>query len=302
MVSPSRIILGYVTVCLVWGSTWLVIKFGVVDVTPMLAASIRLFIASVILFSIIQFRRIKIHWTKESRKLYVIIALTAYAIPFALMYWGSQYVPSGLNSLLFAFFPFAVAIFSFFMLPHERPTPSKIIGIVLGFIGLYWIFSSDIQITNSNTLYGMIAVIISATLNAYNIVYTKKSGQEISAFVLTFVPMFYSSILLLFGSFIFESYTHVRFTPTAVFSIMYLAILGSVIAFVSYYWLLKHLKTAIISFTAFITPIIALLLGSTIGGEPLSKNIFVGAIFVSIGIFIANFDELKRIKGKNFFD
>ena len=300
MVKPFHIIIGFISVCLIWGSTWIAIKIGVKDLPPMFSASIRLFLASAILFVIIQFKKIKLNWTKEYRKLYLVVALTAFTIPFALLYWGSKYVPSGLTSLLFAFFPFAVLIISFIMLKSEKITSAKIFGILLGFSGLYVIFSTDINFanTNSNTIYGMIAIIISAILNAYNIVYIKKFGNEVSQFVLSFVPMLYSAVFLLIGSFIFEQKSQIIFTQSAIVSIIYLAILGSVIGFVTYYWLLKHLQTAILSFTAFITPIIAIILGHFILDEKISSNLFIGIFCVLVGIIFSNIDDLRKIKGK----
>lgn len=303
MVSQSRIILGFISVCLIWGSTWAVIKIGVQDIPPILAASIRLFLSSAFLFIIIQFKKIKIHWTKENRKLFLVIALSAFTIPFALLYWGSKFVPSGLTSLLFAIFPFAVVVFSFFMLKNEEITLFKILGIIVGFFGLYFIFSGDINLNNSNskTLFGMIGIIFSAILNAYNVVYTKKYGHDISPFVLTFVPMLYSAVLLLITSFYIESYQQIIFTSKAIYSILYLSIFGSIIGFVTYYWLLKHLQTAIISFTAFITPIIAIILGYFLFDEKLSTNLFIGISSVLVGLIFANIDELKKLRGKKLF-
>ncbi|MGA9406269.1 MAG: EamA family transporter, partial [Bacteroidota bacterium] len=254
-----RVYVAYVLVCSIWGSTWLAIKIGLETMAPLLAAGCRFLVASALLFILITVRGVKVPLNRNDRRFYVIVALTAFSIPYGLVYWGEQYIPSGLTSIVFSIYPFTVALFSFLFLPNERVTIWKISGIAIGFFGIFTIFSNDIHISNPNAIWGMVAILASAVLQAYSVIVIKKHGHAIHPFAITFVPMLMGAVLLLAASVIFEDFSKVDFTVRAIFTIFYLGIFGSVATFVSYFWLLKRVEAVILSLTSFITPIIAVI-------------------------------------------
>ena len=149
-----RVYLSYFLVCSIWGSTWLVIKIGLETMTPFLAAGCRFLVASALLFTLIKVRGVKVPFNRSERMFYVIVALTSFSLPFALVYWGEQFIPSGLTSIVFSIYPFMVALFAYLFLPNEKITVWKISGIVLGFFGILEIFSNDIHISGPNTFVG----------------------------------------------------------------------------------------------------------------------------------------------------
>ena len=289
-----RVYLSYVLICTIWGSTWLVIKIGLETMTPLLAAGCRFLVASILLFTLITVRGVTVPLKKNDRLFYCIVALTSFSIPFALVYWGEQFIPSGLTSIIFAIYPFTVAFFSFLFIPSEKPTVWKLAGIALGFAGVFEIFSNDVHTSGPNAFWGMGAVLLSAILQGYSVIVIKKHGHSIHPFAITFVPMLIGAFLLLASSVVFEDVSHVRFTSGAVASILYLGVFGSVATFVSYFWLLKRVEAVLLSLTSFITPIIAVILGVTILGEELSPRTFLGSACVLGGIAIANSEELQK--------
>lgn len=290
-----RVYLSYILICTIWGSTWLVIKIGLETMTPLLAAGCRFSVASVLLFALIKVRGVKVPLDRASVKFYCIVALTSFSIPFALVYWGEQYIPSGLTSVLFAIYPFTVALFSFLFLPNEKVTTPKIAGIVLGFLGIFTIFSNDLNASSPNWMLGMAAIPASAFLQAYSVIVIKKHGHAIHPFTITFVPMLLAAILLLTSSIVVEDLSAVRFTSNAILTILYLGVFGSVVSFVSYFWLLKRVEALFLSLSSFITPIIAVMLGVIVLGEQLSPRIFLGAVFVLGGIGVANSADLIKM-------
>lgn len=289
-----RVYLSYVLICTIWGSTWLVIKIGLESLTPLIGAGLRFLVASTLLFAVIKVRGVEIPWGRSERRFYVRVALTSFSFPFALVYWGEQYIPSGLASIIFAVYPFTVALFSFLFLPSEKVTRAKLSGIVLGFVGVFTIFSNDISASDPHALWGMAAILTSALLQGYSVIVIKRRGHAIHPFVITFVPMLMGALILLSGGVVFEDLARVRFTQRAVFAILYLGVFGSVVTFVSYFWLLKRVEAVFLSLTAFITPIIAVVLGVAILGEELAPRIFLGAAFVLGGIALANSVELRK--------
>ncbi len=283
-----RIWCGFLIVCYVWGSTWLAIKVGLSTVPPFLSAGLRFTVASAILFGLVRVRRVRIPLTTDAKKLYAILAILSYAIPYALVYWGEQYVSSGLCSIIFAAYPFCVAIFSQFLLADERLNAFKVAGILCGFAGLVIIFAADIHLSDRSALLGMSAVLLSTIVQGLALVLIKKYGQPVSPFAMNFVGMLFGAAGLLAMSLIIESYRAITWNTAAVGSILYLAVVGSVLAFVTYHWLLKRIEAIYLSLVSFINPIVAVLLGAMVMNETLGSRVFVGAGFVLAGILVAN--------------
>lgn len=289
-----RVVLAYFLVCSIWGSTWLAIKIGLETVPPMLSSGLRFVVAGSVLYPMIKFRGVTIPQTGEARKIYLLIALTAFSVPYGLVYWGEQFIPSGLTSLLFAVYPFCVALFSQLFLPSEKMTSWKTFGIIIGFLGILIIFSNDLYTSNKDALWGMGAVVLSAVLQAYSVILIKKFHKAIDPMVTTFVPILYSAFILFAASIFFENYAGVHFSTATILSIFYLGIFGTVVTFVSYFWLLKRVEAVILSLTSFITPVIAVILGIIVLSEKLSSRVLIGAVIVLAGILIANGNETKK--------
>jgi drug/metabolite transporter (DMT)-like permease len=214
------------------------------------------------------------------------------------VYWGQQFIPSGLSSILFAAYPFWVVIFSHLILANERLNVSKVSGIVLGFIGLVIIFSRDIHWTDANGFLGMAAILFTTIIQALALVLIKKYGQPINPFVMNFVGMLAGGVLLLLFGLATESFSSIIWDTAAIGSILYLALVGSVVAFVTYHWLLKRTEAVYLSLVSFINPIIAVILGALILSEALASSVYIGAGFVLIGILVANgkylYEKIRR--------
>lgn len=283
-----RIWIGFVIVSTVWGSTWLAIKMGSDRIPPFLAASLRFAVASLILFAILKIRKIRIPVTPETKKLYLILTFLSYSIPFALVYWGQQYIPSALGSILFAAYPFSVAIFSHLILHNERLTSFKVTGIAIGFVGLVVIFAGDVHWTELSGILGMSAILASTIMQALAIVLIKKYGQPISPIVMNLVGMLLGGAVLFLLSVATESFESIVWDGVAIGSVVYLATVGSVLAFVTYHWLLKRTEAVYLSLVSFINPIVAVVLGAVVLDEALAPAVFVGTMFVFAGIVVAN--------------
>jgi drug/metabolite transporter (DMT)-like permease len=296
-----KIIFAYTAICTIWGSTWLVIKIGLETMTPLLSAGLRFALAGVVLYGIIRVKKITIPWNSDTRWFFLLASLTSFSIPFGLVYWGEHQISSGLTSILFATFPLWVGIMSSIMISSERITAQKVVGVLMGFSGVVTIFYNDVQFDgNMMTVLGMGAVILSAAIQAFSAVLIKKYGHDISPFVVSFVPMSMSALILLTGSVTIEDFSAVQFTPLAIFSIVFLAIFGTIITFVSYFWLLKRVEVVLLSLTSFVTPIIAVLLGVFILDEHVSPQLFGGATLVFVGIAAAHLNEIRILFRKRF--
>jgi drug/metabolite transporter (DMT)-like permease len=284
----TKVWMAFTVVSTVWGSTWLAIKLGLQSVPPFLAAGVRFAIASFLLYVIIRLRGYPLPFGPVPRKIYAALGVLSFGIPFALSYWGQQFLPSALGSILFAAYPFWVALFQFFMLEGERPDVWKIAGIALGFAGVAVIFWGDALVADPRVLIGMLCIVISTILQAYVLLLIKREAQGINTVSMNFVGMLIGMVMLLGLSLAFESDRTVEWTATAIGSVAYLSVVGSVLTFVSYYWLLKRVDAVYLSLTSFINPIIAVLLGAAVLNERLEPAVYGGSILVLAGILLAN--------------
>ncbi|MGE5313119.1 MAG: DMT family transporter [Acidobacteriota bacterium] len=294
-----KIVTLYTLICLIWGSTWLAIKIGLETMPPLFAAGARFSLASAVLYAYVRLSGIPIPFDRAMRKYYASVALYSFSVPFALVYWGEQHISSGLTSILFGIYPFSVALFSFLFLPDEKLNLSKIAGIVLGFAGVFVIFANDIRMNDTSAVWGMAAVVASAVMQAFSVIVIKKEGHAVSPFVTLLVPTAISAVFLLASSVMVEDLSALAFTPAAIGTIIYLALIGSIVTFVSYFWLLKHMEAVILALSAFVTPIIAVTLGVVLNNEALSSQTALGALFVLAGIVIANAADLRRLLARS---
>jgi drug/metabolite transporter (DMT)-like permease len=280
---------------MIWGSTWLAIKIGLESIPPIISAGYRFLLASLLIFIVLSIRKIKIQTDQTAVRLYLLMAFFSFVFPYGLIYWAEQFVPSGLTAVLYAVYPFSIAVFSFFMIPSEKISANKIIGIIISFVGLYIIFSESFTGNLTNYIIGMIVIIISAVMQSMVAVSIKKYGHHLHPLSMNLYPMLIAGVILTIYGFIIEGHLPIKYDHKALLSIFYLALFGSLITFTSYYWLIKRVNIIIVSLITFITPIIALLLGWFFYREELSPHQLVGCILVLIGLLTAIFGNIRKV-------
>jgi drug/metabolite transporter (DMT)-like permease len=271
--------------CFVWGSTWLAIKVGLGSLPPITFAGIRFVIASCLLASYVIAKRVEFPKDANSWRVMLFLSLSQIALPYALAFWGEQYMTAGLTSLLFATLPFFVVVLAHFMIPGERVTARKMSAMLLCFIGVAVIFSRELMFT-ANSFWGGIAVVASAGIAGCANVVGKKYSQSINSTVNVVVQMGVGSILLVTAGLLLEHGVPLNFDYTSVFAIVYLAVLGSTFAFVALYWLFTRMEVTRISLFTFITPIVAVLLGWLVLGESVDINVAAGGSLILVGVVL----------------
>lgn len=288
------IILGYISICLLWGSTWLAIKVGLESLTPFISSGARFTVAAIFFFLIIKIRNIKVQTDRLAIKLYLIMGFFSFAIPFGLVYWGQKFIPSGLASILFAVYPFFVIIFTKVLFKEEEVNAYKIVGSLIGFLGIIVIFSDSLVIQSGIAILGYLAVVLSAIMQAFVAVLLKKYGKKLNPVSMNLFPVFIAGVLLLLIGFMTEDTSKIRIDENAVFSVLYLASFGTIATFSTYYWLMKKISVVLLAISAFLTPIVSVLLGWLILDEKLSLQEIMGSLLVLLGILVANLKGLQK--------
>lgn len=283
---------GFILISVIWGSTWLAIRIGLDSLTPIISGGIRFSLASIFVYGLIKLNHIKLQTDSLSIKLYFLLGVFSYVIPYGLVYWAEQFIPSGLASILFAVMPFGVILFSWWIIPEDKISGYQMLGVIAGFTGIVIIFSDDLHIEFSNYIFGLLAVLISAFMQSFIAVVIKKHGKHLHPLSMNFVPLVIGGIIMSIAGLIFEDHSTWIFDLKAIGSAVYLAFFGTVAAFTIYFWLLKRVNVVILSLNTFITPIVAVFLGWFILDEKLSVNVLTGSALVLIGILFANLRQL----------
>jgi drug/metabolite transporter (DMT)-like permease len=250
--------LGYASLCLIWGSTWLAIRLVVRDVPPLWAAAVRFLAAGTLLLGValLQKRR----WPRGPRQwnAVVVLSITMMGVPYGLLFWAEQHVMSSTAAAFYSAMPLAVSLFTPAMM-HRKVPRQAIYAMVIGFGALLTLLL-DLR-ASSALLIGGIAVLVSMTLSSWSAVYAKMRLREVDSVVATGLQLLFGSVILLWGTWALEAHRRAQWTMPALLGMAFLTIFGSAAAFVIYYWLLKRFQPYQLSTLNLITPLIALVEG-----------------------------------------
>jgi drug/metabolite transporter (DMT)-like permease len=270
-------VLGFISLCLIWGSTWLAIRLVVRDVPPFLAAALRFLVAGALLLgmAVLQKRR----WPADGAQwnAILVLSLTIMALPYGLLFWAEQHVTSSMTAVLYSAMPLAVSLFTPAMM-HRKVPRRAVYAMLIGFGGLLTLFYADLS-ASRQALIGGAAVLASMSMSSWSVVYAKKRLHEVDSVVATGLQLLLGSVVLLWGTWALEAHRHAVWTRTAVIAMAFLTLFGSAAAFVIYYWLLKKFQPYQLSSISLIVPVIALLEGWQ-AGDPISLLMVIAVVVV----------------------
>lgn len=287
----SRLVnwLGLIALVAMFGSAFLLTKIAVQDVPPIMVVAGRIVIGAIVLLLISyaqgeQLRQLKPYWL-----LLLALALTGNCVPFFVITWGQQYVDSGLAGILMAMMPLTTVVLAHFFVQGERITRNKIIGFILGFIGVVILMQPELSLSsefNWIQLIAMISILTGAISYAGNSVIAhslpKLSLSLISAGVLLMASVVIVPVSLSAGfSWINEA------SSDALLSVVLLGIFPSGLATIIYFSVIRHAGPAFLSQINYLIPVWAVVLGVLLGGEQLTIHAVIALIVILAGIAIA---------------
>jgi drug/metabolite transporter (DMT)-like permease len=283
---------------LIWGSTWLFIKLGLQDLPPFTFAGVRFVVAASVLLCVIAVRRVPL---PRARRDWLLIALTgfmAFTINYGLLFWGEQRTSSGLAAILQTIIPAFGLVIAHYYLPDERITLLKVCGIALGMGGVALIFSDQASVEGGRSaLMGSAAIVVGAFCVAYSNVLVKARARHIEPAALAAGQMIFGLVPLLVAGVALEGNPFAfRWTPLAVMSLMYLALVGSAAAFLLYYWLVRNMDVTKTMLISLVTPPIAVFLGWLVLGEGLTWRTAIGALCIMSGIALIVMRKKKELE------
>lgn len=289
----SRLV--WLLLCCIWGSTWLFIKLGLTDLPPLTFAGIRFVIAASILFSLIALRRVPLPNKARDWILLAVTGVLSFSLNYGLVFWGEQYISSGLAALLQSTLPAFGLVIAHFYLPGERMTLPRIVGVLLGVLGVAVIFSNQLHVSGPRALWGSTALVGSAFCAAYANVLVKRYGLNLQPSVLAAGQMLFGLVpLLLIGIPLEGNPLKFHWTRIAVISLFYLAIVGTVVAFWLYYWLMHNMDVTKTMLIALVTPVVAVGLGLLALKEEMHWRTLIGGALIISGLSLLVFRRDKK--------
>jgi len=280
----------FASVALFWGLNWLVVKIGLSSAPPFWLATARFVVAFIFLGIVVLVTRTSYAEVQKNFWKVMYSGIFSYALSYCFVYWGQSHVSSGMAALLFASITFFVAIFSVFMLPDERMTLFKALGVIVGFGGLVVVYYADLRVNTVKSVLGATSIVLGAASAGYATVYVKKHLRHINAIALSHAQMLSGFILLLVLSIALEDPRSIEFDAGMILPTLYNSIFGTALAFWGFFYLLSRMDTVKLSMVGFVTPIVAILAGWIVLSEDVTVRFFLGAVMVIIGIVLATLD------------
>jgi len=279
--------LAWLTLCIVWSSTWLAIKFGLRDLPPISFVAIRFLIAIIVLLAL-SIGRTRL--LPRVRNDYVVLAITGilmFAVNYTLLFWAELHVSSGLAAVLQATIPIFGMVFAHWMLPDEPLRPQKLVGAIVALGGVTLICARLLGFNGTLAFWGGMAVFVGAASAAFaNVLVKARSMQLAPAMLAAWQMIFGIAPLLVLGFAVDGNPARFHWTVMALFCLLYLAVIGSALTFLLLYWLLPRLTVAQLQSISLITPPGAVMLGWLLGGETFPVSSLFGAAFVLTGVWM----------------
>ena len=277
----------WLTLCIVWSSTWLAIKVGLRDLPPISFVAIRFAIATAVLVAV-SIGRARL--LPANRGDYVVLAVTGvlmFALNYTLLFWGELYVSSGLAAVLQTTIPIFGMLFAHWMLPDEPLRLQKLAGALIATGGVALICGRLLDFGGVWAFWGGVGISLGGAAAAFSNVLLKKRAMTLSPAMLAAWQMFFGFVPLLFLGFVVDGNpARFHWTRMSIFCLLYLAIVGSSFTFLLLYWLLPRMSVTNLQTISLITPPGAVMLGWALGGETFPLWSLFGAAGVLIGVWM----------------
>lgn len=297
----ALLIAAFAAVYILWGSTYLAIKYAIETLPTFLMAGTRFLTAGAILFVAARF-------TKDYERPTWAQWKTSFVVGTLLLLGGNgavvlaeHYVSSSLAALLVATEPFWIVLLSWLWMKGARPNGKVALGLLIGFVGVYLLVSGqggNSAAGSSNQIFGTILIIIGTICWATGSLYGLRAPVAKSSVLASGMQMLSGGAVLFLVGTIFGEWTNFNIAAVSLNSwlgLAYLTVFGSLIAFTAYSWLLKNAEPSIVATYAYINPVIAVFLGWLIAGETFSAQMLVGAgIIVGSVVLITSHDNDKN--------
>ncbi|MDH5178361.1 MAG: DMT family transporter [Gammaproteobacteria bacterium] len=275
--------IAFIAVILIWSTTPLGIKWSGEGVSFMFAVTTRMIIGTIGCLMLVWLTRGKMLWHKRAVQSYLAAGLGIYGA-MSFVYWGAQFIPSGLISVIFGLTPLITGLMAALWLNESSLTAMKLLGMASAFSGLFMIFGGNGVNVDMDTLLGMLALLLAVIIHSLSTVWVKKISAGLPVISMTGGSMLVALPLYLITWYFVDGGLPQTVPIRSMLSILYLGVFGSVLGFILFFYVLQRVEAGRVGLIPLITPVSALFLGLTLNNETIPTVVWSGTGFILTGM------------------
>jgi drug/metabolite transporter (DMT)-like permease len=279
----------FAAIYVIWGSTYLAIRYAVAEIPPLYTAGLRHLVAGTILLLWALAKGLRPTWPQI--KASVVIGFFFFLVGHGSLHWAETRIPSGLASLLIASEPIWVFMMTCAAEKRWRMNGYLLVGVVLGMAGVGWLLGRDVWSSGHAGFLAAVACLLGAISWSAGIIYSRRSHLSGSPLLLSALSLLAGSVMLLAtGSALgeYRGFSLLNVPRLAWISLAYLIVFGSIFAFTAYNWLLERYSPTLVATHTYVNPVVAVLLGWWFAGEQISLNVILSAGMVIAAVFLVD--------------
>ena len=284
----------FVTLGLIWSSSFLWIKIGVQEIGPMALVAFRMLFGAVTAVAIGLYQ--KVQWPRDLRTwlIFGILGPTSLAIPIFFISWGEQTIDSAVASILNATVPLFTIVIAHFLLQDDKMTMQKVLGLLIGFAGTVVLLSEDLTAGAQSSVIGQVAVILASIFYAGSAVFGRKFTQHVEGTVRGAMFLVTSSIFMwIVGPLVEKPFEFPSLSLTWI-AILWLGILGSGLAVIMLWYLIHEVGPTRASMVTYLFPVGGVILGVIFLSEHLSWQLLVGTVLIILSLAAVNWKTASK--------
>jgi len=277
----------------IWSSSFMWIKIAIQEVGPLTLVAFRALFGLLFGIVVILIQRVQLPRSFKAWFPLLVVGLTNVAIPFFLISWGEKVIDSAVASILDATVPLFTIVMAHFLLRDDKITLPKVLGLVVGFVGIVVLMSKSIG-TSIGPLLGQLAVIVASVFYAFSAIYARKTSEETAGILRSAGPMVSATLTMWLGAFLFESPVRLPQLGLTWVALLFLGVLGSGLAFVLLFYLIHEIGPTRATMVTYLFPLGGVILGVTFLHEQLTWQLIAGAALIIASLVIANWEPGKQ--------
>ena len=283
----TALLLAFLAIYVVWGSTYLAIRYAVESIPPLIVAGVRHIIAGLTLLAWAYGRGYRP--TPREWRGSLVLGTLYFAIGHGSLHWAETVVPSGLAALLVASEPIWIALMAAVVSHGERLTGKTVLGLMLGILGVALLMRNESGPGHRAMLVGSIAIVLGAVSWSAGVFYSRSASLPRDAVARAGMPEIVGAVVLLLVAGLSGEFSRLHVatvTARSVWALLYLITFGSIVAFTAYTWLLDHSSPTLVSTHTYVNPLIAVLLGWLWAGEVISTRVLEAGLLTLLAVFL----------------
>ena len=286
--------LAFILLGTIWSASFLWIKIAVAEIGPFTLVGFRVLFGALTAGLATVFARTAWPRDRATWITYAILGITSVAIPFLLISWGEQTIPSAVASILNASTPLFTIVIAHFLLHDDRMTVQKVAGVLAGFAGVVVLLSKDLQPGSQGSILGQAAVIVASFFYAASSIYARRRTEHVPGLVRGAAPLVTASLVMWAVIPAAEHPVRLPSLPITWVALLWLGALGSGLALILWYYLLHAIGPTRAALVSYIFPLGGVILGVLFLGETLTWQLFLGALFIVVSVVVVNWQGKKK--------